>query len=99
MKLTISQFAIEPDIGANKNKMLSVLQSAGRNEWIIFPEGALSGYFPDRDGYFEKLDRAELANAMTEIADEVKRCGCYCLCDFCIFIFLHLMVDRVIFSR
>ncbi|MCP4609570.1 MAG: carbon-nitrogen hydrolase family protein [Planctomycetes bacterium] len=79
MKLTISQFSIEPDIGANKDKMLSVIQSAGRNEWIIFPEGALSGYFPDKGSYFEELDRAELTNAMTEIADEVKRCGCYCL--------------------
>ena len=79
MKLTISQFSIGPDIGANKDKILSVLQSAGRNEWIIFPEGALSGYFPDKESYFEELDRAELTNAMTEIADEVKRCGCYCL--------------------
>ena len=79
MKLTIAQFTIGPHIGANKGKILSVLQSAGRNEWIIFPEGALSGYFPEKDSYFEELDGAELTNAMAEIADEVKRCGCYCL--------------------
>ena len=79
MKLTIAQFAIKPYIGANKDKILSVLHAAERNEWIIFPEGALSGYFPEKDNYFEELDRVELTNAMTEIADEVKRRGCYCL--------------------
>ena len=47
MKIKIAQLSIGRDIDANKNKILDTLESAQKNEWVIFPEGVLSGYYPD----------------------------------------------------
>ena len=79
MKLTLAQVIIEPDPTKNKEKMLSVLQAAEKDEWVIFPEGTLSGYFPEQDGYFKDLDKAELEDAVAHIAEVVKQRECHCL--------------------
>lgn len=67
-KLTLAQVAIQPDLTKIKRKMLSVLQAAEKDEWVIFPEGTLSGYFPEQDNYFRHLDKAELEQALADIA-------------------------------
>ena len=54
MKITLAQLCVERNMSQNKEKIFSVIDSAGSGDWIVFPECALTGYFlgeviPDLD--------------------------------------------------
>ena len=46
MKIKVAQLAIARDISRNRAKVLEVLEAVEPGEWVVFPEGTLSGYFP-----------------------------------------------------
>lgn len=54
MNIKIVNFPVAKDILCNFERILSTLSSSKPEQLIVFPEGALSGYFPN-DG-FEDLD-------------------------------------------
>ena len=66
-------------MAANKERVLAVLESARHSEWVVFPEGVLSGYFPDSDEYLKNLDADAIEWGIHEIQREVERRQCNCL--------------------
>ncbi len=79
MKIKIAQLSIGRDIDANKNKILDTLESAQKNEWVIFPEGVLSGYYPDDPDYLNNLNKNSLQTGMKEIKNIVASKKCHCI--------------------
>jgi predicted amidohydrolase len=79
MKIRIAQLGVRQEVAANKERMLAVLDSAHRHEWVIFPEGILSGYFPEEDDFVKSLDADAIERGIHEIQREVERRQCHCL--------------------
>ncbi|QBD75044.1 carbon-nitrogen hydrolase family protein [Ktedonosporobacter rubrisoli] len=85
MRITIAQMCPERDIAHNKQKILSLLKSSLPDEWVAFPEGALSGYFPEEEAFLSAIDPREIEEAIEEIQQEVKRLRCHCLLGTALF--------------
>lgn len=79
MKIRIAQLCVRQEMAANKERMLAVLDSAHHHEWVVFPEGILSGYFPENDEYLKGLEADAIERGIHEIQREVERRQCYCL--------------------
>jgi predicted amidohydrolase len=79
MRVTIAQLHVRRDFAANKANILSVLRDARPGDWVVFPEGALSGYFPEDDGFVRDLDPAAIDEGIREIEDAAGRSRCHCL--------------------
>jgi len=79
MKIRMAQLAISPKISENLEKMLDIVGSAVEDEWIVFPEGMLSGYFPEKDDFIKSLDMDTLIEAEEKIVQAVIRRKCHCL--------------------
>lgn len=79
MRITLVQLSVGREIAQNKRKILAALNSAQRDDWLIFPECALTGYFPDEDGFLKSVEPVAVDAAVEEIADRVRRQRCHCL--------------------
>lgn len=79
MKINVVQLCVSRDITQNKKKILLALSTAQRDDWFIFPECALTGYFPEEDDFLKCIDFAVVSRAIEEIAEEVKQRRCHCL--------------------
>lgn len=79
MRITIAQLCVERDIVQNKEKMLSVLRSAHPGDWITFPEGVLTGYFPEEEGFLRDIDSNEVEKTIQEIGQEAQHSQCHCI--------------------
>lgn len=71
MKLRLAQLIIANDIDINFQKIKAVLKTSEAGEWITFPEGMLSGYFPEDDEYLGKLSWEKIRKYKNEIAEIV----------------------------
>ncbi|MEY4167039.1 MAG: hypothetical protein RIR52_863 [Acidobacteriota bacterium] len=78
MKISIAQLVVGREITANLNRMRTVLESAHPGEWVVFPEGMLSGYFPEDDHFMRHLDGASIEAGIREIEEivRVRQCNC-----------------------
>ena len=79
MKISIAQLIVGRDIAANLNRMRAVLESAQPAEWVVFPEGTLSGYFPDDDGFMRSLNGSSIEAGIQEIERIVRTRQCNCI--------------------
>jgi predicted amidohydrolase len=79
MKIKVAQLVVRRDWRTNQARMLEVLNSAQADEWVVFPEGMLSGYFPDDPTYLPQLDMPSLTAAIAELKQVVMRQRCNCL--------------------
>jgi predicted amidohydrolase len=79
MKITLVQMNVDRDLALNTDKILSVLQSAQRGEWIAFPEGALTGYFPEEPDFLTRINQEAVERAIQDIAQAAKHAQCHCL--------------------
>ncbi len=79
MKITIAQLIVGRDISANQKRMEAVLESAGPGDWVVFPEGVLSGYFPDDDTFIGGLDTNSIEAGIRELAGLVRTRKCNCI--------------------
>jgi predicted amidohydrolase len=79
MKTTIAQRQVSDNLGANLAGMLAVLDAAQPQEWVVFPEGMLSGYAPEQADFTQRLDTAMIESGIQEIQAKVKLQQCYCL--------------------
>jgi predicted amidohydrolase len=43
MHIRIAQLFVGREVAENANKILAVLRDTSPGEWVVFPEGALSG--------------------------------------------------------
>ena len=79
MKLSIAQLIVGRDIAANHTRMRAALESAQPGDWVVFPEGVLSGYFPDDDAFMRGLDAERIEGAIREIGGVVRARQCNCI--------------------
>ena len=79
MKIKIIQLVVEKDILSNKEKILDALETAEKEEWIIFPEAMLSGYYPNEDLYTAGLDWAYIADSLREVQAVIAKNECHCI--------------------
>lgn len=79
MKVKIVQLGVQEEMAANQARMMDALHTAQVDEWVVFPEGVLSGYFPDRTEYLVRLDATAIARAIEEIQQLVLARKCNCL--------------------
>ncbi len=79
MRVNIVQFCVGQDIASNQQKILSALRLVQPNDWIVFPECALTGYFPEEDTFLEKINPTDVDQAVQEIEREVYLRQCHCL--------------------
>lgn len=56
MNLKIAQLVITNEIETNFNKITHALESASEGDWVIFPEGMISGYYPEDIDFIKKID-------------------------------------------
>jgi omega-amidase len=79
MKITLAQLCVTRSISQNEEKILSVINSAAPGDWIVFPECALTGYFPRDKGYLEDTDHESVNVAINEINQAIRRARCTCI--------------------
>src|SRR3989344_1285406 len=79
MKVRIAQLVVTKDIPTNSNKILTTLDDAQPNEFVIFPEGMLSGYYPEEKTFLDELDPQLIANEIEKIHQKVKQKHVICL--------------------
>ena len=79
MKLTIAQLVVGQDIAANQSRIQTICEAAQRGEWVVFPEGLLSGYFPDDGTFMRRLDAERIEIAIREIEHVVRVRQCHCI--------------------
>jgi predicted amidohydrolase len=79
MDIRIAQFRVGRDIRQNKQAILEALETVESGEWIVFPEGAVTGYFPEADDYLEGIASDDVDAAIEEICDAAVRNECNCL--------------------
>ena len=78
MKIKIVQLSVQEELPANQTRMMIALQDAQPGEWVVFPEGVLSGYFPEKPDYLANLDADAIALGIEEIQQLViaRQCNC-----------------------
>jgi omega-amidase len=79
MRLRLAQLFVGPELGENCHKILSVLQQAVADEWVVFPEGMLSGYQPEDIDYLRDISSGAIDRAINEIATLVRAKRCHCI--------------------
>jgi predicted amidohydrolase len=79
MRLTIAQLVVGQDIAANLDRMRTAFEASQPGDWIVFPEGVLSGYFPDDDTFMRRFDAERIEAAICEVERIVRARRCHCI--------------------
>ncbi|HMV47565.1 MAG TPA: carbon-nitrogen hydrolase family protein [Blastocatellia bacterium] len=79
MKIRIVQLGVQEEMAANQARITAALDTAQVDEWLVFPEGVLSGYFPDRADYPARLNAPAIERAVEDIQRLVLARKCNCL--------------------
>ena len=79
MKIRIAQLVVTRDIPTNSNKILATLEDAQQNEWVLFPEGMISGYYPEEETFLSQLNLNAVEQALEKVEKVVKEKNLNCL--------------------
>jgi predicted amidohydrolase len=79
MKVRIAQLAVSMDISANLNKVIASLLDSSPNEWVLFPEGMISGYYPEQETFLSQLDPHVIQQSIDTIEKIVQKKKVNCL--------------------
>lgn len=79
MKIKVAQLVVTKDIQENLDKVVSVLQNSTQSEWVLFPEGMVSGYYPEETSFLSQLNVGAIDKALETIARIVKEKNIVCL--------------------
>lgn len=79
MKVRIVQLSVSKEISDNLDRVISVLHNACSGEWILFPEGMISGYYPEEESFLSLLDNNAIVRAVNKIEEVVKQKKLNCL--------------------
>jgi predicted amidohydrolase len=79
MRIVLAQMRVERELAKNRETMSSLLQHAQPEDWVVFPEGALTGYFPDETSYLAATAREDVDAALAELRAHVAQRRCHCL--------------------
>lgn len=79
MRVRVAQLVVGTKIEENQNKLLGIIDSSKQDEWVIFPECFLSGYYPEDESFLKKLDSDEINSAISLIHEKVKEKEINCI--------------------
>jgi predicted amidohydrolase len=79
MRITLAPIHVERDLARNLDAMVSIIGRATADDWLVFPEGALTGYFPEDPAYLSGADPAAIEAGIMQLGDAVRRARVYCL--------------------
>lgn len=79
MNILLAQLKVSKDINENKKKVLDVINTAKEKQWVIFPEGMLSGYYPEESTFISSMDFIALEKIIEEIRIAVREKGTICM--------------------
>lgn len=79
MKVRIAQLLVTKDVNQNTEKILDVINQSDEKEWVIFPEGMVSGYYPEDDEFIKKLNWNQIENSIEKITSLVNQKSIQCI--------------------
>ncbi len=79
MRIVVAQMQVEREIAKNRETICSLLQRARSEDWVVFPEGALTGYFPDETDYLAGTEPEDVEAALAGLRAVIARRRCHCL--------------------
>lgn len=79
MRIVVAQIRVEREVARNADTIHSHVESARPGDWVVFPEGALTGYFPEEDDYLASTGRADLEAALDGLRASVVRQRCHAI--------------------
>ncbi|MCJ7805651.1 carbon-nitrogen hydrolase family protein [Patescibacteria group bacterium] len=79
MKVRIAQVSVSKDIHTNLDKVISILQNSSSNEWVLFPEGMISGYYPEEETFLSQLNSNAIEQALDKVDKITKEKNINCL--------------------
>jgi len=79
MRIVIAQMRVERELARNSETICSLLRRARPRDWVVFPEGALTGYFPDDTDYLAATAPSDVEGALEGLQAVVARQGCQCV--------------------
>ncbi len=79
MKVRIAQLPVLKNMELNLANILRVIHNANQGEWILFPEGIVSGYYPEEDDFISKLNENEIEKNIKTISNIVAEKNLNCI--------------------
>lgn len=79
MRIKLVQTGISQDIEENTNLMAKILMDASNDEWVVFPEGMLSGYYPEDPNFVALLDAQKINQALQQLRKIITQRQCICI--------------------
>jgi len=79
MNIHLAQLIVEHDLARNCENIMRVLANVQPDDWVVFPEACLSGYFPEDPDFIARLNPDEIVRAVDSIHEVVRARGCHCL--------------------
>lgn len=76
MKIKLAQLATSSDITNNKKRIIEVINNTNKDTVVIFPEGMLTGYYPEKENFVQNIDKPMLAPSIEEIAEVTMKSRC-----------------------
>lgn len=73
LKIGIVQTSISRNIKINRENIIKFILQSEQVDLLLFPEGMISGYYPENSGYLRKLKRNQLDIAIEEIKNTVQK--------------------------
>jgi hypothetical protein len=73
MRVVLAQIRVGRELARNGETIRSLLRRSRPGDWVVFPEGALTGYFPGEDDYLASTGPVEVEAAPRSI--DVMRWG------------------------
>ncbi len=84
ISVVVAQFPVSLDIEQNMMQIRHIIGDAQCDDLVVLPEGAVSGY--DENGEFlAQIDKAYLAEALSELAMDVQRRGIHLVVGSCLY--------------
>lgn len=85
MKVRIAQLIVTQDLKTNTDKILNVINQSNKGDWVVFPEGMLSGYFPANEEFTNKLNWTKIESSLNKIKAAVKHKSISCIVSTALF--------------
>jgi predicted amidohydrolase len=81
--LLLAQFPVSLSISENLEIILGVLKNTRSGDFVLFPEGAVSGYSRDM-AFLKEIQPQELTSALDQLRDQAQKRGIYLWVGTCI---------------
>lgn len=77
IQIVLAQIAVSTDVTRNLRRIITALESTNPGDWIIFPEGMIGGYTPDRPPDLRRIDRRRLAAVVEAVTAQTQAQRCH----------------------